>query len=158
MKKLAIALALTISANAYAKDAAFHRKAWIRKDYTRFIKADFSEPCSWKPRKGTTLRFLSCPFIHGAVSETLSEFQGANNFKPWLLVTDVTPDGSYAIVYVTPPGFDNSPEGEDNPKGFNACLPTDLLPKGAKLHDSFTFNETAYKILMDWRTSADHFE
>lgn len=150
VRKLVFGFLMLASLPAFGNGAgaAYHRHAWIRKDYARFGKAQFSAPCKWAPRKGADRRFLLCPGVAGPVSETIGEFGGVNEYKPWILVTEIS--YGFAVIYVTKPGSDNAPQGEDSHLSFYACLPVDLLPEGARVHDAYAVNDVFFQIATDW--------
>jgi hypothetical protein len=107
--------------------------------------------------RATPYRFLTCAGVVGPVSETIGEFGGVKDFKPWVLVTAVHPSNVKAgwtdvTLFVVPTGSDNSPQGEENPNTFEVTdVPIDWLPSGAGLHDAFVLSETGYRYLATFR-------
>lgn len=118
--------------------------------------------CSWKPRKGTDLRFLVCPVntsdaypgvkpgIQGPVSETFGEFGGTKNFKPWIFVRHVGKD--WADVSVARPGVWNTEEGALGDEWFLATIPIVLLPIDAQHGDSFAVDVDWMDVAHEYKT------
>lgn len=155
MRKLAIALALLCASSAYASPGSGSEHMGGYNPWRQGHKAlAHPQPCGWHQRQGTKYRFLTCAGVEGPVSETIGEFGGVRDFKPWILITESYPDDAIPrmTVEVIPTGRDNSPQGELNPHEFTVTdIPVEWLPIGASVHDAYTLTDAGYRLLATFK-------